>query len=395
MCEKQQQLSAIHSLHQELSLPSFLFFQQLINTCETTANLLMTTSLFIYTFNCAKESQIPPNDSFLSHLSSDPDVLPSIKPDLLVFNFQELLGLYESFYPTRVQTYLFQLSELLKIVIVDHYRLSNDEVGLVGIHHLYSLGMLVLTTQKDQFESFQVDSVSFGMFHSSLKGCLLSQLNFNNQSFAFLNCHLAANEGKFEDRKANLDKVYKFFNEDLNRSGHVFIAGDMNFRCDNYIINKGLENLRYDEFQRYSKHPLLKQFQETEITFLQSFKYLVNNPSSELNFKRNPSWCDRILHLKNYNVTSSIAVHKYNSIMECTSSDHKPVYLQVSVPERYVETTISEESTKISTLEQQMDSALTTMADLTIWFGLLVVFSRVGQTVVTVGLMYLVYRLFY
>ncbi|KAH3681276.1 hypothetical protein WICPIJ_007762 [Wickerhamomyces pijperi] len=391
------------------------------------------TSLFIYTFNCAKQSQLPfaANDTFLLHLSNITDsnasissILPKDKPDLLVFNFQELLGNLESFYPDKIHDYLMQLTSHIKRAIIEHYQQTSNndhpvEVSLIGLNYLYALGTLLFSTKpRSSFSNFQKKSVSFGMLNSSLKGCLLSKLDYENERFIFLNCHLAANEGMWKERRKNLDILYRTFPElqphhsqdiqqpmlstsEAQPNQHVFLLGDLNLRCDNYIINKTLENFKYDELAlHHTSHPLIAQLTESKVTFQQSYKYQVGT-ESVLNEKRNPSWCDRILYLKDY---ESVKVHKYGSVMSCTSSDHKPVFLQITVPERKTSSesiTASAMAQELqarhnpySDLELQLNTGLTTMADFSIWLVLFVTFSNTGRLfVIGLSLFYLFWNL--
>ena len=110
-----------------------------------------------------------------------------------------------------------------------------------------------------------------------------------------------------------------------------FISGDFNFRCDGVdsllaielLQRNRLERLRkFDPFLTGSPNVLkLAGFREMPLVFPPTYKY---NPSGLLSEKRTPSWCDRVF----YRSVGPLELmpEQYLSAVECTFSDHKPVF---------------------------------------------------------------------
>ena len=85
-----------------------------------------------------------------------------------------------------------------------------------------------------------------------------------------------------------------------------------------------------------SKNAFL-DFLEAPITFQPTYKYDIGTSiydSSEK--KRPPAWCDRILYHIPKNPTD-VEIIEYNSIDSVTTSDHKPVFLNLNVSLREID----------------------------------------------------------
>ena len=101
----------------------------------------------------------------------------------------------------------------------------------------------------------------------------------------------------------------------------------MNYRLDvdekPSTLSRAIQNdytqlLPYDQLVKLrNSGGAFSDFHEGAIDFPPTYKY--KNGGSQLNWKRTPAWCDRILYRGN------CAISRYECVSETTCSDHKPV----------------------------------------------------------------------
>lgn len=256
---------------------------------------------------------------------------------MMVFAFQELMGLYDSTFPDYVHEYLESLSNSL-------LREVNSRFGqfeLVQLETFGSVGLVVFVQQglsRDISEVF-IRKTSFGLFYSAIKGSVLISFKLKEESFTFVGVHLNANEGETNYERRNKDSwdIWRnATNENdvsvLEGRGHVFLLGDLNYRAstrvsDTQEIESGLlaEN---DELKRAMRtNAAFVGFKEADIQFKPSYKFIPG--TANYDSKRTPSWCDRILYRRYDHDDESVI--KYNSIPEIQTSDHIPVALSIKV----------------------------------------------------------------
>jgi hypothetical protein len=103
----------------------------------------------------------------------------------------------------------------------------------------------------------------------------------------------------------------------------IILSGDFNFRFTKKVEavpNKTVFS-HYDQFYTVTNK---YKYLEEDITFGFTYKY---NKKEELSSTRIPSYCDRIIYKQN----EDFSILKYKSLSDLVNSDHRPVYLLVSV----------------------------------------------------------------
>ncbi|XP_033251573.1 phosphatidylinositol 4,5-bisphosphate 5-phosphatase A-like [Drosophila miranda] len=118
----------------------------------------------------------------------------------------------------------------------------------------------------------------------------------------------------------------------------VFWFGDLNLRLSGdssaWDVRTAAEGMRYDELLKQDQLNLLREtgnafslLEELAPKLAPTFKFIEG--TNDYDLKRRPAWCDRILHRVQCNiypaVTLSATQLSYQSNMEYTLSDHKPV----------------------------------------------------------------------
>lgn len=178
------------------------------------------------------------------------------------------------------------------------------------------------------------------------KGGVGIRFSLHNQSFCFVNSHLAAHDQEFDRRNQDYKAIEEQMmftipeqNEKLMISEHDFIfwMGDLNYR----IISESGSGLptatfygNFEEFETFKEEPTPDQdqlslarekglafstYKEGSIEFQQTYKYIVGTDDFTTTGQR-PAWCDRILWKGD---SQQLA---YSSEMSLKNSDHKPVY---------------------------------------------------------------------
>lgn len=129
----------------------------------------------------------------------------------------------------------------------------------------------------------------------------------------YINAHLAAHDNQQSSRIDQLNKILAYTND--KELGTVILSGDLNFR----MVDGN------DQATEFTNNYTM--FKEHVINFPPTFKYHRGNPGECYNYKRTPSYCDRIFISSNH----TVGFQKYDSLHNVLSSDHKPVYLQFSI----------------------------------------------------------------
>ncbi|GAA6016546.1 hypothetical protein JCM10207_002835 [Rhodosporidiobolus poonsookiae] len=307
------------------------------------------------------------------------------KPDLVVFNFQELIDLSDLSLATR--TVLFATPHHDVTGRYKHWRrvltgaveqyLGADYV-LVTDQKLVGLYTAVFARRevKAQIRDLAAHHVKNGFDETyGNKGSILLRLVIGDSCFCFINSHLAAGKAHPAERERDLIAILDGdakFPKPLQHTARayvgggdgtavadcemVFFAGDLNFRLSPprekilEIISTSASPaaaasalFRYDELTRLrTTNPSfrLHSFTEAPVCFLPTYKYDYGTSTYDTSAKqRAPAWCDRILWRAERAV--SVTPVSYGRF-EADISDHKPVAACFDVEVRTVDA-VSEE----------------------------------------------------
>lgn len=334
----------------------------------------MLIPLYLFTFNCAK-LKIKSAD-FITHIH---ETLPDEPPHLFVFGFQEICSILDGTKPSAVLKHLIDINRVVLDALKSKYAASHDgEISdysftTVGINHIGAIGIIAVTPFPLKFRDTKFASASCGSARSLLKGGVGLRVkykspNLEDVELTFAAAHLSAYEGEFyyQRRLQNIQTLMRAMDfgdgySFLKPKCHSFFLGDLNFRTTTSIEENAatvqelvdlqdqnnedggeIEKLvlKHDELTRGRQNgELFLGFSEGCIKFRPTYKYHVN--TAIYNSKRCPLWCDRILYQATYKTDISPTVHTYNSLPTYMSSDHRPVYLHLTVPHTPPESIIS------------------------------------------------------
>lgn len=208
------------------------------------------------------------------------------------------------------------------------------------MHQAALVGLLNLVFVKDEIAG-NVSNLAFQQIKLGLKGftgnkgALAFRFEIWDNSLCFINVHLPPHKQNLKLRNENLmflNRSLKFSISDsilsVSEHSHIFWFGDFNYRIDELntdqiikLLNKKelSKVLHFDQLATSRKfHSILPDYQEPEILFNPTFKYLIG--SNQHNYKRDPAWCDRILF------HGSITSNRYDSCDSILLSDHKPIF---------------------------------------------------------------------
>lgn len=333
--------------------------------------------LYLITFNCAlvQHDVATLSSHLLSGLESSSSSSPSPEPDLIVLSLQEIAPLSVAFLGGPNLTGYFEpfstaiRTSTRKLFGQDYALVARSNVGLTGI--------MVFARQPGQVASIAYAGVGVGLWEMGNKGGVGVKLNYKSVEMNFLAAHLEPHEKNARLRNDNWAAIVRgtVFDtpptplaDDVRPVGlysptaHLFVLGDLNYRTsdhgpgdleflvfpqptDQQSSNKHYMNLlEHDQLSLHQKAgKTLQGLEEAPIHFPPTYKYLVNTSSEKgpadesWNWMplRWPSWTDRILYLPTTPSSSAqedIKVHRYTSIPEIQSSDHRPVVAHISVP---------------------------------------------------------------
>ena len=315
--------------------------------------------LSILTFSWNVNGQKPPTDSvgYMDDIFSVRNIgldVQNIKvttaddiPDLLFFNFQEIVPLNAKSMistgqqPQQWEKYLTQelnqyyrraIREQSDAPIVEKLA-SHVQMGLFQVvFYKKSIGKLI-----SEHQLAQVGTGILGV--GGNKGAIGCSLKIGETKLAVINAHLAASQSKVQRRNQNVNQIIKSIlfpyknDEAYNLLEHDILlwCGDLNYRIasDSFedvvdkIKNNKIAELRALDQLRQEKEAgnVFIDFEEAKLKFTPTYKFKVGTSDYDLKPSkvRIPSWCDRILY------RGSVQQQFYTSVMTPTLSDHKPV----------------------------------------------------------------------
>ena len=167
------------------------------------------------------------------------------------------------------------------------------------------------------------------------KGGVLISFRFEDSSYCFLSCHLAARHNRLQLRNQNTRDLLTMRPSDPNvefavEFDFVFWLGDLNYRIDEnfYEAIRLIDSGQSAELHGKDQLWLQMQSNKNLATFREPAKhfkptYRCSRTSQEWSNKREqtPSWTDRIL----FKAHCDLKVEFYEALSECYGSDHRPV----------------------------------------------------------------------
>ncbi|SCW01590.1 LAFE_0E03004g1_1 [Lachancea fermentati] len=304
--------------------------------------------IFVSTLNCGKLLPFGQPSELEKVLEL---LLPADKDhDIYALGFQELVAIWEGSFPQLVESNLKLVSDICYKCL--QKRQGNRNYELVSSHNSGALGVVIFADKKFKFSNIFKASVRCGLFYSSLKGAAAIKFTVTNEestltdTFIFIDAHLAANEGEVNRlrRIADWGTIFGRVQQEFGHfeGNHVFFLGDLNFRISNwkgtdtnYTSNEAIKELlaKYDELSlSIQSGSILSGFEEAEINFPPTYKFLLTTPQEQYDLRRLPSWCDRIL-FQSY--SEPVKVNLYRSVQRSEAlqfTDHLPVLLNVVAP---------------------------------------------------------------
>lgn len=322
----------------------------------------MSIPLYLLTFNCGKLKLHA--ESFSDDLAPH---LPATPPALFVFGFQELCSILDASFPETVQKHAVAANSLLLRALHAKYCSgpgASYNFTTLGVQHTGAVAIVAITPFRLRFSNCRFASAACGAGFSLLKGAAGIRVQYSDNDGAteltFALAHLAAAEGEafYQRRHDDIHKLMRALDfgdgySFLKPGSHSFFMGDLNFRTtrdlrtaqaamgtllelqdtssDAKPVDIGQVVAQLDELSHgRADGELFACFDEAPITFRPTYKYHLN--TAIYNTKRCPLWCDRVLYQATYRGRAKPEIHSYNSILSCLVSDHRPVYLHISVP---------------------------------------------------------------
>jgi endonuclease/exonuclease/phosphatase family metal-dependent hydrolase len=226
--------------------------------------------------------------------------------------------------------------EKLKDYFGNDYALISSET-LCAIH----LAIFVRSTLIENISKVKVNTVKTGAKNLlGNKGAVGISFNIFNLSIMIINCHLAALQGRSDQRNIDFERCVTQMDSNYQNFDFIILMGDLNYRLNNLNIDMNMIQedhllfLKYDqlEYEINLKRINLLGFREGRIYFKPTFKYWNNTSNFQYidthDIDQAPAWTDRILYKKNENGNNYLDVRqeKYDSMHNIEMSDHKPVY---------------------------------------------------------------------
>ncbi|CAL9729592.1 phosphatidylinositol 4,5-bisphosphate 5-phosphatase Inp54p [Monosporozyma unispora] len=284
----------------------------------------------ITTFNCGKLFPFHNNQAINSVLNS---IIPksSEQFDLIVLGLQEFSMVWECLTPGIISRQICDISDQILDYLGSEYNLiATDNTGGTVIF-IYGKSNITLQT-------LVRTNCQRGVINSSLKGGVSLTIQVTNslqqnslETYTFICCHLAANEGeqnlnyRVDDVRSVMESCNKRIPSLLFKNSLLFFFGDLNFRVNPTIINNNGDEL----LNLLETNETFKKFNEPTINFERTYKYVLYDENNIFNEKRTASWCDRILY-RSMNEKDDIEVISYNSLSRTRNllfTDHQPVRL--------------------------------------------------------------------
>ncbi|GAA5833149.1 hypothetical protein JCM11251_005161 [Rhodosporidiobolus azoricus] len=309
--------------------------------------------------SCGKKANMRLLQSFLQSLDN---------PDLIIFNFQELVDLSDLGLAARTALFASQNHDvtgryhrwhkILEEAVIRHLGTMYSTVKADKLVGLYTVVFArhELRSQIRDLATHRIKS-GFDEFYGN-KGSLMLRLVLDNSSICLVNSHLAAGKQHHAERERDLISVLdgaKQFPKSADLLHHayvgggdgtavrdcemVFFVGDLNFRLDlprsevlhTLSTSSSLESaithlMPHDELSILRQsHPSfrLRTFEEAPILFPPTYKYDHGTDVYDSSAKqRTPSWCDRVLwRAQRQESVKCIEFGRY----EADISDHRPI----------------------------------------------------------------------
>lgn len=344
-----------------------IFFATAIRAISLDSSFTMSIPLFLLSFNMAKVGLNA--HEFTETLTQN---LPDDTCDLYVFGFQELCSTLDGCFPMTVQKRLIEINRVLLHGLKAKYDIPQSTIfnfTTVGMHSAGAIGIIAITPFILKFSTARFADASCGTGSTLTKGAVGLRIKYicedtSITELTFGNAHLCANEGElqYQQRVQNLHSVMRAMNfgdnyNFLKPRCHTFFMGDLNFRTSkkgtspvSELLDLPLISLidpvepndehaqlivslvkKYDELTAGRENgELFSGFEEPCISFLPTYKHHLG--TAIYSGFRSPLWCDRILYQSTYRTGTAPIVHKYMSMPLYFRSDHRPVYLHITIP---------------------------------------------------------------
>ena len=186
----------------------------------------------------------------------------------------------------------------------------GDNYRIIASHTLCAIHLVIFvrSTLIAKVSNVQVNSVKTGAKNLlGNKGAVGICFKIFNISIMILNCHLAASQGRIEQRNLDFERCVTQMNSNYEKFDFIIFMGDLNYRLNNLNIDMNriqkehLLFLNYDQLknEKNLKRLNLLGFIEGEIFFKPTFKYW--NHTSNFQYidthklDQAPAWTDRIL----------------------------------------------------------------------------------------------------
>ena len=334
------EINKILKNHTHFNYQEYLYDYKIENLSEKAK--LENLKLFIGTYNVSaidRDTILSKFDitSFLFPEKYSQDISKNNLPDIVYFCFEEIVELNAinvlltsnqdivNLYTTKITT------ELSK----HHPYILKQQKSIVGVLTLF----YIKSELDDQIDDLTVIKNKTGKLGLGNKGNVIIKFKLNGKEIALANAHFSAGEkvDNFFSRLSQLKSILEYIYESKNPNVVYFISGDLNYRIelplesfkeicnssqgtvDEKQAQEKIETLKnYDSMIMVKKKFEEEKLYESEIRFPPTYKY--KKLSTTYDWKRTPSWTDRILH-KNDNCIKCL----FYDTIDLYISDHKPV----------------------------------------------------------------------
>lgn len=257
-------------------------------------------------------------------------------PDIYAIGFQELIELNASSILNADGSRSNHWSQLLNDQLNSH----NEEYVLLRTEAIATMALFLYVKKSKVSKVTRVAGSSKktglgGM--SANKGACGVRFQFGATSFALITSHLAAGTGavveRMNDYNTIMDGLVFTRNYTIKDHDHIIWFGDLNYRIEmsNMECRHLVEGGAFDELiqrdqltDERKRNAAFSDFSEGLVKFYPTYKFdkgTTNYDTSEK--QRIPSWTDRVLYKSKNKGLTQLA---YNSLMNVSLSDHKPVY---------------------------------------------------------------------
>jgi hypothetical protein len=233
----------------------------------------------------------------------------------------------------------------------------GEDFVMLSKHHLWEMRLYVLARKKHEkfITNIEQKTEATGIAHIlGNKGGVIIKLEAYGSSLCFISCHLAAHQGKVNDRNGNCAEICRnarLSNKHLDVTSqfhHCFLFGDLNYRIDLPSAGRFAEwddaddDTKWDAVkdlvdeekwsELYAGDQLVREikagrtlagFKETVPAFMPTFK-VERQVGTEFKRQRIPAWCDRILVRSLPTYEADITNMSFTSCPDLSTSDHKP-----------------------------------------------------------------------